>query len=100
MDSSARRRTAVRELDVSSAERLTIVRSITCKLSRTMRPSELLQPQVAGRAVIAKAVDEEEEKMGKVLMPMLMRKTARRSSDPRDESRGEKQNDAKKKSQQ
>ena len=35
-----------------------------------------------------------------VLMPMLMRKTTRRSSDPRDASRGEKQNDAKKKSQQ
>ena len=35
-----------------------------------------------------------------VLMPMLMRKTTRRSSDPRDESRGGKQNDAKNKSQQ
>ena len=31
-----------------------------------------------------------------VLTPMLMRKAPRRSSDPRDESRGEKQNDAKK----
>ena len=28
-----------------------------------------------------------------VLMPMLMRKATRRSSDPRDESQGEKQND-------
>ena len=34
------------------------------------------------------------------LTPMLVRKTTRRSSDRRDESRGEKQSDAKKKSQQ